>query len=55
LQQKRWIANFEHLIEKIEDAYDLEEWVTWLKSKRETVLFEDLFRECGFAAEESFQ
>ena len=29
------------LLEKIEDAYDLEVYTAWLKSKRETVSFED--------------
>ncbi|MDI9369989.1 MAG: CopG family transcriptional regulator [Synergistaceae bacterium] len=37
------------LLEKIEDAYDLEVYTAWLKSKRETVSFEDLVKECGFS------
>ena len=40
------------LLEKIEDAYDLEVYTTWLKSKRETVSFEDLVKECGFSEED---
>lgn len=40
---------------KDRDAYDLKVFTACLKSKRETVLSEDLARECGFAAEESFQ
>ncbi len=40
------------LLEKIEDAYDLEVYTTWLKSKRETVSFEDLVKECGFSEDD---
>jgi hypothetical protein len=39
----------ESLLEKIEDAYDLEVYTAWLKSKQETVRFEDLVQECGFS------
>ncbi len=42
----------ESLLEKIEDAYDLEVYTAWLKSKRETVCFEDLVKECGFSEED---
>ena len=42
----------ESLLEKIEDAYDLEVYTAWLKSKRETVSFEDLMKECGFSEED---
>ena len=42
----------ESLLEKIEDAYDLEVYAAWLKSKRETVRFEDLVKECGFSEED---
>ena len=42
----------ESLLEKIEDAYDLEVYTAWLKSKRETVHFEDLVKECGFSEED---
>ena len=40
------------LLEKIEDAYDLEVYTAWLKSKRETVSFEDLVKECGFSEDD---
>ena len=40
------------LLEKIEDAYDLEVYTSWLKSKRETVSFEDLVKECGFSEDD---
>jgi hypothetical protein len=40
---------------KIEAAYDLDVFAARLKNKRETVLFEDSVRECGFSAEEIFQ
>ncbi|MDI9388683.1 MAG: DUF6290 family protein [Synergistota bacterium] len=40
------------LLEKIEDAYDLEVYTAWLKSKRETVSFEDLMKECGFSEDD---
>lgn len=42
----------ESLLEKIEDAYDFKVYTTWLKSKRETVSFEDLVKECGFSEED---
>ena len=42
----------ESLLEKIEDAYDLEVYTAWLKSKREMVRFEDLVKECGFSEED---
>jgi hypothetical protein len=42
----------ESLLEKIEDAYDLEVYTAWLKSKREKVRFEDLVKECGFSEED---
>ena len=42
----------ESLLEKIEDAYDLEVYTAWLKSKRETVSFEDLMKECGFSEDD---
>ncbi len=48
-------VNFKHLLEKIEGVYDLEVYTAWLEGKRETVLFEDSVRECGFSGEESFQ
>ena len=40
------------LLEKIEDAYDFKVYTAWLKSKRETVSFEDLVKECGFSEED---
>jgi hypothetical protein len=40
------------LLEKIEDAYDLEVYTAWLKSKRETVSFEALMKECGFSEDD---
>jgi len=40
------------LLEKIEDAYDLEVYTAWLKSKRDTVSFEDLMKECGFSEDD---
>ncbi|MFA7620444.1 MAG: DUF6290 family protein [Aminobacteriaceae bacterium] len=40
------------LLEKIEDAYDLEVYTAWLKSKQETVSFEDLVKECGFSEDD---
>ena len=49
------MANSKYILEKIEDAYNLEVCSACLKSKRETVLFEDLFRECGFPEEGSFE
>jgi hypothetical protein len=42
----------ESLLEKIEDACDLETYTAWLKEPRETVRFEDLVKECGFSVEE---
>ena len=45
----------DHPLERIEDTYDLKVYTAWLEGKRETVLFEDSVRECGFSAEEIFQ
>ena len=42
----------ESILEKIEDAYDLKVYTAWLKSRRKTVPFEDLVKECGFSEEE---
>lgn len=40
------------LLELIEDACDLEVYAAWLKSKRETVSFEELVKECVFSEED---
>ena len=42
----------ESLLEKIEDAYDLEVYTAWLKSRKKTVPFEDFVKECGFSEDE---
>lgn len=53
-ERRMSLAQFarESILEKIEDAYDLEVYTAWLKSKRETVRFEDFVRECDFSEED---
>jgi len=42
----------ESILEKIEDAYDLEVYTAWLKSRKKTVSFGDFVKECGFTEDE---
>ena len=53
-ERRMTLAQFarESILERIEDAYDLEIYMDWLKSARETVPFEDLVEECGFSKDE---
>ena len=53
-ERRMSLAQFarESILEKIEDAYDLKVYTAWLKSRRKTVPFEDLVKECGFSEEE---
>lgn len=53
-EKRMSLAQFarESILEKIEDAYDLEVYNAWLRSRKETMRFEELVQECGFSEDD---